>query len=95
MSEKDRDHRFDDIKRCLANADSAFARAEAVADETERRRLIEEAESWLIRAERRLAKLTDRPISLTRPNVVASEARSFGDDRPSHRTLVWRRAPRT
>jgi hypothetical protein len=95
MNNKDRDHRFDEIKRCLANADGAFARAGAVNDENERRRLIEEAESWLLRAERRLAKLTDRPIPLSRPDVVTGEARTFGDGRPSHRNLVWRRAPRT
>lgn len=94
MNKEDRDRRFDEIKRCLAEADSAFARASAVTDADERLRLIDEAESWLVRAERRLAKLTDRPVSLARPDVVASESRSFGDHRPPHRSLVWRRSPR-
>jgi hypothetical protein len=94
MSEKDDDHRFEEIKRCLAEADRAFARAGAVTDDAERLRLIDEAETWLVRAERRLARITDRTISLTRPDVVASETRSFGERRPAHRTLVWRRTPR-
>lgn len=94
MREKDRDRRFDEIKRCLAEADSAFGRASAASDQHERLRLIDEAESWLIRAERRLARLTDRPMPLNRADVVASENRSFGDHRPPPRSLVWRRGPR-
>lgn len=93
MREKDHDRRFDEIKRCLAEADRAFARAGAVSDEHERLRLIDEAETWLLRAERRLARITDRPISAFRPDVVPSESRSFGDHRPRHRNLVWRRSP--
>jgi len=94
MNKEDRDRQFEEIKRCLAKADSAFARAGAVDDEDERVRLVDEAESWLARAERTLAKLTDRPISLTRPDVVAGESRTFGHHRPSHSSLVWRRGPR-
>jgi len=93
MSEKDRNRRYDEIKRCLAEADSAFARAGAVADDQERLRLIDEAEAWLVRAERRLARLTDRTVPLAGPDVVAGESRSFGDHRPPHRSLVWRRSP--
>jgi hypothetical protein len=94
MSEDDRDPRFDEIKRCLAEADGAFARAASARDEQEHLRLIEEAEAWLIRAERRLARITDRPLSVVRPDVVASESRTFGDHRRTHRNLVWRRTPR-
>jgi hypothetical protein len=93
MSEKDGDRRYNEIKRCLARADSAFARAGAVADDQERLRLIDEAEAWLVRAERRLARLTERATPLAHPDVVAGESRSFGDQRPSHRSLVWRRGP--
>jgi hypothetical protein len=93
MSEKDHDRRFDEIKRCLAKADSAFARAGAVADDQERLRLIDEAEAWLVRAERRLARLTDRAVPAVRPDVISGESRSFGDHRPPHRNLVWRRSP--
>jgi hypothetical protein len=93
MSEKDRDRRFDEIKRCLAEADSAFARAGAVTDDHDRLRLIDEAEAWLTRAERRLARLTGRTIPPARPDVAVGEGRSFGDQRPPHRSLVWRRTP--
>jgi hypothetical protein len=94
MSEKDRDRRFDEIKRCLAEADRAFSRAGAASDEEERLRLMDEAEGWLVRAEARLARIIDRPISTDHPGVVAGEGRSFGDHRPAHRSLVWRRTPR-
>jgi len=94
MGEEDRNRRFDEIKRCLAEADSALARAGAVSDHDERLRLIDEAETWLVRAERRLARLTDRPISLARSDVVARESRSFGDHRAPHRNLIWRRSSR-
>ena len=90
----DRDRRYDEVKRCLAEADRAFARAGAVTDERERIQHIEEAETWLVRAERRLARLTDRPISISRPNVVASESRSFSDPRAASRNTVWRRMPK-
>jgi hypothetical protein len=93
MSEKDRDRRFAEIKRCLAEADAAFARAGAVDDEHERLRLIDEAEAWLIRAERSLARITERPIAAFRPDMVAGESRSFGEREPN-RNLVWRRSPR-
>ena len=94
MDTKDRDRRYDDVRRCLSEADRAFARAGAVEDERERLHLIEEAEAWLVRAERRLARLTERPISLTRPNVVASESRSFGGGRPEAASMVWRKLPK-
>ena len=70
--------RYDEIKRCLAQADSAFARAGMVEDEGERLRLIEEAEHWLVRAERRLASLTGGAPGGIRPPSVAPENRSFG-----------------
>ncbi|MDB5494667.1 MAG: hypothetical protein JWP86_2004 [Phenylobacterium sp.] len=93
METEDRDRRYDDVKRCLAEADRAFARAGAVTDERERVALIDEAEVWLIRAERRLARITDRQVPHTRPQAIASEARSFGDT--PHDSLVWRRTPKT
>jgi hypothetical protein len=93
MGPPDRDDRYDEVKRCLAEADRAFARAGAVTDERERIQLIEEAETWLVRAERRLAKLTERPISVARPNVVANESRSFGDTHAA-RSKVWGRLPK-
>jgi hypothetical protein len=68
------------------------ARAGATTDECERLRLIDEAEGWLVRAERRLARITDRPISRAGPDVVASESRTFGQ--PTDRSLVRRRTPR-
>ncbi|MFC3070903.1 hypothetical protein [Phenylobacterium soli] len=89
-----RDPRFDEVRRCLAEADRAFARAGAVTDEDERTRLIEEAEAWLIRAERRLTRLVDKPMSLAHPDVVSGEHRSFSDTRKSSRSLVWRRQPK-
>jgi hypothetical protein len=92
MEPKDRDRRYDEVRRCLAQADAAFARASAVSDERERLRLIDEAEIWLTRAERRLARLVDRPASLVLPHVLQGEDRSFGGGRPSHRSLVWRRS---
>ena len=94
MDPKDRDRRYDEVRRCLSEADRAFARAGAAGDDRERLHLIEEAESWLVRAERRLARLTDRPISLARPGVVASESRSFGGGRPDAASMVWRKLPK-
>jgi hypothetical protein len=94
MESENRDRRFDEIKHCLLEADRAFARAGAVTDERERMRLIDEAETWLIRAERRLARLTDRPFPAPRPQAVPRESRSFGDQREGHASLVWRRTPK-
>jgi hypothetical protein len=93
MSPEDRSRRFDEVKQCLAEADRAFARAGAVTDEGERAALIETAETWLIRAERRLAQITDRQTPFLRPERSPVESRSFGDDRPAHRGLLWRRRP--
>jgi hypothetical protein len=93
MPPDDRSRRFDEVKHCLAEADRAFARAGAVTDERERLTLIEEAETWLVRAERRLARLTDRQTPPVRPERAPTESRSFGDDRPASRGLVWRRRP--
>lgn len=94
METEDRDRRYDEIKRCLVEADRAFARAGAVTDEHERLALIDEAEVWLVRAERRLARITDRQFRLPQPQAVAREARSFGDRRAPHDSLVWRRTPK-
>lgn len=94
MAPEDRDRRYDEIRRMLAEADRAFALASAVDDEQERLRLIDEAETWLVRAERRLARLTDRPAAVAHPHLLEGEARSFGDDRPAHRSLLWRRTPK-
>ena len=94
MPPKDRDHRYDDVRRCLGEADRAFARASGAADEAERLQLIEEAEAWLVRAERRLERLTERPASLARPNVVAGESRSFRGRRDDAASLVWRKPPK-
>lgn len=91
MSEDPRDTRYHDVLRFLKEAEQAFARAAAARHDAERAQMVEEAEDWLIRAERRLARLTDRPISLTRPNVVASESRSFTEPRKPTEGLVWRR----
>jgi hypothetical protein len=88
------DRRYDEVRRCLSEADQAFARAGATEDEGERQRLIDEAETWLMRAERRLARLTDRPVNFARPHTVAREARSFEDAPPAHSTLIWRRTPK-
>ncbi|MDB5475504.1 MAG: hypothetical protein JWP49_1015 [Phenylobacterium sp.] len=93
MPPEEPNRRFDEIKRCLAEADRAFARAGAVTDERERLALIEEAETWLVRAERRLARLTDRQTPPVRPERAPTENRSFGDARPEGRGLVWRRRP--
>jgi hypothetical protein len=93
MSPEDRSRRFDEVKQCLAEADRAFARAGAVTDETERATLIEEAETWLVRAERRLAQITDRQTLPLRPERPHAESRSFGDSRPANRGLLWRRRP--
>ena len=92
MPPNPRNRRFDEIKRCLAEADRAFARAGVAADDRERMMLIEEAETWLVLAERRLAGLTDRhaPSGGLQTPV---ESRSFGDDRRGDRGVVWRRRP--
>jgi hypothetical protein len=82
------------VRRCLAEADAAFARAGAQGDERERIRMIEEAEVWLNRAERRLSRLVDRPPSHQHPQFLQHEDRSFGAQRPPARSLVWRRTPR-
>jgi hypothetical protein len=90
---EDRNRRFEEIKRCLAEADRAFARAGAVTDERERATLIEEAETWLVRAERGLARITDRQAAPSGAQRAPTESRSFGDQRPEGRGLVWRRRP--
>ena len=94
MDRKERDKAYDEVRRCLAEADAAFARAGAQHDDHERDRIIEEAEGWLARAERRLARLVDRPASQLHPQVLHHEDRSFESRRPSARSLVWRRTPR-
>ena len=86
-----RDPRYRQVTHCLKAAEEAFARAAAAPDDHARAHLIEEAEAWLLKAERRLARLTDRPISLTRPNVVASESRSFNQPGTDEPGMVWRR----
>lgn len=93
MPPNDRNRNFDEIKRYLAEADQAFARAGAAADEGERLMLIEEAETWLVLAERRLAGLVDRQASPDHPQQSLIESRSFGGERRADRGLVWRRRP--
>jgi hypothetical protein len=93
MEPEDRNRRYDEVRRCLSEADRAFALAGGVDDEHERLRLIDEAEKWLVRAERRLARLADRPMAVAHPQILQSEERSFRDLR-SHRSLVWRRTPK-
>jgi hypothetical protein len=95
MPEKDR---FAEIKRCLALADRAFARARACEDEHERAALIDEAEARLLAAERAFGRLTDR-MGMGQPRRPSlHEARSFaerpggepGADEPG---LLWRPSP--
>jgi hypothetical protein len=93
MESEDRNRRYDEVRRCLTEADRAFALAGAVEDEHERLRLIDEAEKWLLRAERRLARLADRPMAVAHPHILQREDRSFHDAR-AQRTLVWRRTPK-
>jgi hypothetical protein len=94
MGQPDRDRRYDEIKRCLAQADAAFARAGLAEDEGERLALIDEAESWLVRAERRLARITDRQ-TLPRPSQAAPrESRSFSDEVGARREMIWRGLPK-
>jgi len=69
--------RFAEIKRCLARADEAFARAGVCEDERERIHLIDEAESWLLRAEQVFARLTDRMTPASPPSAPLEEQRSF------------------
>jgi len=94
MGASENDPRYEEIKRCLARADRAFARAGEVDDDRERLRLIEEAESWLVMAERRLARITGRPAGQPPPPKVARETRSFRADPLDRDTTPWRRMPR-
>lgn len=94
MDRKERDKAYEDVRRCLAEADAAFVRAGAQVDERERVRMIEEAEVWLSRAERRLARIVERPPSHQHPQVLQHEDRSFEARRLPARSLVWRRTPR-
>lgn len=94
MGPEDDDGRYDEIKRCLGKADSAFALAGTVGDDTERLRLIEEAETWLIRAERRLAQITGRPMADPHPQSAPRESRSFRSERSPSNEVIWRRLPR-
>jgi hypothetical protein len=91
MAQDKRNPGFDEIKRCLAEADRAFARIGSVTDERQRLALIEEAETWLVRAERRLARILERQAPLSRPGRPPVERRSFGDR--AEPALVWRRRP--
>ena len=93
MGQDDRNRSFAEIKRCLAEADRAFALAGEMSDERERVALIEEAETWLVLAERRLAHITDRHAEHWQSSSPPAEDRSFGPaDRPA-RGLLWRRPP--
>ena len=94
MGPKDDDSRYDEVKRCLGEADRAFARAGAVDDDVERLRLIEEAEGWLIRAERRLAQITGRATAERQPQAAPRETRSFRAERSPSNEVVWPRLPR-
>jgi hypothetical protein len=93
MPARNRNRNYDEIKRCLAEADRAFARAGVVDDEHERMTLIEEAETWLVLAEGALARIVDRQAPTARPHSVPVEDRSFGDAARAEHGLVWRRRP--
>lgn len=90
--------RFAEIKRCLARADRAFARAGGCEDAQERAALIDEAEAWLVAAERAFGRLTDR-MGMGQPRRPSThEARSFAE--PPEPTaggreegFAWRRPP--
>lgn len=88
--------RFAEIKRCLAKAEAAFTRAGACETENDRLRLIEEAEDWLVRAERAFARLNDRASAASEPRpAVLHEHRSFGDPaRTPRSSVVWREPDR-
>jgi hypothetical protein len=96
MRQKDR---FAEIKRCLALADEAFARARACGDEHERAGLIDEAEAWLVAAENAFGRLTDRR-GLGHAGRVPHEPRSFRDPQPTTEpseaepAVLWPRPPR-
>lgn len=94
MGPPERDQRYDEIKRCLAEADRAFIRAGAAEDERERIALIDEAETWLMRAERRLARITDRQVPLQPSDAIPRESRSFGGDHSPRFAALWRRIPK-
>lgn len=82
--------RFAEIKRCLAKADAVFARAGACEDEQERLRLVDEAETWLVRAERAFARLTDRMTVPTPRAGPIEERRSFQSPAAEpDAALVW------
>lgn len=85
------ERRYEKVKRCLAEADRAWTAAGAADDPEERIRLIDEAEAWLLRAERDLTRLADRPAAVAHPERLQGEARSFEAPRPAARSLVWRR----
>lgn len=89
MSAPDPD-RFAEIKRCLARADEAFARAGSCEDLHERLRLMDQAEDWLIRAERAFSRLTDRMTSHEPRRGPPREPRSFQDPAPPEAAVVWR-----
>lgn len=89
MSAQPKD-RFAEIKRCLTLADRAFAEANRCEDQAERNRLVDEAESWLVAAERAFARLTDRMGVGPARQAAMQEARSFRDHGASLENLVWR-----
>ncbi|HSV02802.1 MAG TPA: hypothetical protein VLI41_06310 [Phenylobacterium sp.] len=82
--------RFVEIKHCLARAEQAFARAGRCEDAVERARLMDEAEVWLVRAERAFARVNDRAIPLESGGRPLHEHRSF-QDAAAEEALVWRR----
>jgi hypothetical protein len=94
MGPPNRNNGYDEIKRCLAEADRAFVRAGAAEDHGERQVLIDEAESWLVKAERRLARITDRQSLTQAARTVASESRSFSEQLDARRAMIWRGLPK-
>ena len=87
--------RFVDIKRCRAQAEEAFTRAGRCDDPAERARLMDEAEAWLVHAERAFARLNDRMTSLEPTRPPLEEHRSFREAAGvADETLVWRREPK-
>lgn len=91
--------RFAEIKRCLSLADRAFARAGRCEDAHDRAALIDEAEAWLLAAERAFGRLTDR-MGMGQPRRPSlHEARSFADEHepgagPHEGGVLWRRSSR-
>lgn len=72
--------RFAEIKRCLSRADRAFVQAGRCENVHDRVALIDEAEAWLLAAERAFGRLTDRMGAGQPRRPSLHEARSFADE---------------